>query len=71
MNSSDNDSENENELASSKKTAARRKKARKTPANIVLDTNSQLLEQVSQSSSAQEALYGNFFIFNETGFSFY
>jgi hypothetical protein len=59
LNSSDNDSESENEMGSSKRKTATRKRARKAPTNVILNTSSQLLEQVSQATSTQDTLYGN------------
>jgi hypothetical protein len=52
-------------MGSSKKKTAAKKRVRKTPVNVILSTNSQLLEQVSQTTSAHDTLYGNFFNFEK------
>jgi hypothetical protein len=58
--SDNNESDSDNEMASTQKKSRKGKKpaAKNVASNIVLNTSSQLLEQVTQQANTQDTLYG-------------
>lgn len=59
--SSDNESDSDNDLSSTQKKGKKAKKTKgkkNVASDIVLNTSSQLLEQVTQQTNSQDTLYG-------------